>query len=140
MGIPKRVTCKECGAPRDPKAQTARCTACNRRYTQERTLAHRAQHPGYTTEHSRLHDYARLAREAGAVDEVETAWLVMACEVEYHRGPRSSAWVKPFIAAELAYLRANAGTFAALDQRKWQPVKERETVTIDDGWTDEEIA
>ena len=115
MGVAKVTTCKECGAARDPKAQTARCAECNRRYLAARTQAHRAAHPGYTTAHSRLWDYYRIAQEIGAADDVEAAWIVMACEVEYRRKPRSSGWVRPFAIRELDWLKQNAKVLAKFD-------------------------
>jgi hypothetical protein len=134
MPMPYQTTCRECGAPRDPHAHTARCTLHEAEYKRQKTQKHRASNPGYSTYHARMMDYRRMAREAGA-DEVEAAWLMMACEIEFERKPRSSGWVRPFIAQEISYLRASAGTFAKLDAARWAaPTGDQAAVVVDDGY------
>jgi hypothetical protein len=88
-------------------------------------------------EYQRIAGYVRDARRQGATED-EAWWVAIAAEIAFQRGDSRPYWLAPFIAAELAWLRANSKVLNDLDARQWAAVRERETVTIDDGWTDEE--
>jgi hypothetical protein len=60
MPTPYQTTCRECGAPRDPHAHTARCTLHEAEYKRQKTQKHRASNPGYSTYHARMMDYSSL--------------------------------------------------------------------------------
>ena len=65
----------------------------------------------------------------------------MAAEARFQQHGRGSRWLGPFIASELAWLRANADVLAKLDARQWEPVAgDQAGVVIDDGYEESEVA
>lgn len=129
--------CKICGAPRDPAANVALCAEHWSAYRLERLHASRAARPGIATLHARLSDYWRAGLAAGAT-ETEAAWIMLACEIEFQRNGRPrgrGGWLRPFVAAELDYLRRvaplRADRWAAPGAEEWAQVN-------GDGWDFEE--
>lgn len=138
---PKRhATCKVCGGERAPGSTMALCldhlreynVAANRRSIQNGSVARQP-------EYRRLRDYMAQARAAGA-NETEAWWVAMATEIEFEAGRTSPRHVTPFIAAELDWLRANAGTLARLEDRQWRAPAGDSANVQDDGWDELEAS
>lgn len=130
----RQDTCKVCGAPRAEGSTVVLCAEHLREYNSAAMRRTReAGHGTLTPEHQRLNYYRRAAVRLGAND-LEAAWIALAAEIEHDAGRMKPRALDPLIAAELAWLRANADVLARLDERQWQPVKGDTVPVIDDGW------
>jgi hypothetical protein len=136
---PKRQgdVCKVCGQPRKPGGDMVLCAEHYRAYMREHATArNRVLGPEY----QRIQGYVHDARAQGATED-EAWWIAMAAEIAFQRGESRPYWLAPFIAAELAWLRANAKVMADLDAKhqRWGVGGASASVVIDDGY-DEEVA
>ena len=128
----KRIdTCQVCGAPRSGTQRPALCAEHRKAYDRERKARERLENPERYMLRNRIKDYLAAAKRQGATDD-EAWWCAMAAMPVWDAGQTRPHWLAPFIAAELAWLRENAGVFERLDARQWAAVNEPETVTIDD--------
>lgn len=135
---PKRhATCKVCGGERAPGSTMALCADHLREYNA--AAQRRSYQPGFHPEYQRLRDYMTQARAAGA-DETEAWWIAMAAEIHFQQHGHSTHWLRPFVTAELAWLRANATTLARLDDRPWRAPAGDSANIQDDGWDELEAA
>ena len=120
MGAPYKTVCRVCGEPRDPNFDQALCPAHRREYSIARKAESRArQAPSYTPEYQRVTAYRAEAARQGAT-EAEGWWCAIAAEARFQQHGRGSRWLGPFIAAELAALRA----MPPRCQPEWQPPAE----------------
>jgi hypothetical protein len=103
--------CRVCGQPRQPKIDMVLCVDHYRAYMRERnTERNHALGPEY----GRIAGYLRAAAAIGA-NEDEAWWLAMAAEGAFRAGQSRPYWLRPFLQAELEWLRANAKVLAKLD-------------------------
>jgi hypothetical protein len=100
--------CRVCGQPRRPGIDRMLCADHYRAYMRTR------QQQRYTTGYKRISGYLRAAAAIGANEE-EAWWLAMAAEGAFRAGQSRPYWLRPFLQAELEWLRANAKVLQKLD-------------------------
>jgi hypothetical protein len=103
--------CRKCGQPRKPNADMVLCEAHYREYMREHA---NTRNHALGAEYQRLAGYLRDAKTLGA-NEAESWWCAMAAEAEYQAGRARPYWLRPFLQAELDWLRANSKTLAKLN-------------------------
>ena len=138
---PKRQdTCKVCGEPRWEGAHGARCQKHWLEFQAAGTRKSKAGGaPSGMPDYQRINAYRAEAARQGATED-ESWWIAMFAEARFQREGRSSKWLGPFVAAELAWLRANAKTLSDLDARRWGPVKGDQAMVEDTGYDEWEVA
>ena len=116
----KRIdTCQVCGAPRSGTQRPALCAEHRKEHDRARKAKERRDNPERAQLRNRIGDYLAEARRQGATDD-QAWWCAMAAEARFQQHGHSSRWLGPFIAAELAALRAMPPSC----QPEWQPPAE----------------
>jgi hypothetical protein len=105
--------CRICQQPRAPGVDMVLCYDHYREYMREKNTT---RNHALGSEYQRIAGYVRDARRQGATED-ESWWVAMASEGAFQRGEARPRWLAPFIAAELAWLRANSRVLARLDGR-----------------------
>ena len=119
MAPERKLVCRVCGAPRVGDSRPSLCIEHRLEYDRERKARGRRENPERFLLRNRIEAYLAEAWAQGATDD-QAWWCAMAAMPVWDAGQTRPHWLAPFIAAELAALRA----MPPRCQPEWQPVPE----------------